>query len=567
MPKQISLLSIVVILAITLSACHSMPEHAKYIPKNATAVLSVDFAGMGKKIAWSAITGSKIFDEWKARPQQKDAVKGIDNAGIDFMNTMYVYVQSDKRFSGGQRITGLIPMDDADKFEAFLKKNFPQVSIKDQGKRKEAMVTENMYAGWNKKLLVVINAKPRDSWPMDIDNTGDSTTTAPQPAPTLDAAVLSAEMEKAFSVTGENALTGNRHFAALQKEGHDIALWVNYDDMMTDYMGKGAGSTSGLSLSSSLWKDAAFTSGLDFNKGNIVFEMKYYMPEELKEIGAEMGSTNVDKEMVEKLPTENLDMISAWHLSPKGLKSIMEKTGVLGLANIALGSSSTNVDEILGAFTGDMGFVSNNLSLAATQTPASSDSGAIKMIPDFKPNINYVYVIKINKKENFNKLLQLAVTSELLQSSGNNTYTTKNGGPDAPVMMINDKYAVISNKAETASAYLSGSNKGPKLSGLAAESVTGHPFGMFIDVQQVVKSIDPALAQAKMDPAMVAEAKKLVENFAVSGGDFKNSAFSSKSTLNFTNKEENSLIQILNFAIHMSDAQNKASIAYNMKMR
>ena len=563
MRQRILSISIIAVLAITLSACHSMPEHAKYIPKDAVAVVSVDISAMGKKMAWSAITGSKIFDEWKAHPSEKDAMKGIDNAGIDYMNTLYAYTKKDERFGGGLRITGLIPLDDAAKFETFLKKNFPTVTVKEQGKRKEAMINEHMYAGWDSKLLVIINANANEASTMHFDNTGD--TMAIQHAAPIDAAVLSAEMEKAFTVTKENELISNKHFMALQKEGHDISIWVNNDNMMNDYMGKEGASMSGLSLSSSLWKDAAFTTGFDFNKGSVKSEMKYYMPVELKDIAHELGSGSVDKEMVERLPTNNLDLVASWHMSPKGLKMTLEKTGVLGLANIAMASQNLTVDDVLSAFTGDMGFTMNDFAVTQTQMASESIADSNKTVPDYKTSANYVFVIKINKKENFNKLIQMGVTSQVLQSTGNNIYTLKNAGPESPMLMINDKYAVVSNKAENATAYLNSGNKGPKLTGLASESVTGHPLGMFFDVQQMVKSVDPAIKNNDMDPKVIAEAKKLVENMAMSGGEYKNDAFEWNMSMNFVNKDENSLIQILNFAMHMSDAQNKGTTAYNSK--
>lgn len=71
MRQKLALIAFVAGTVLLLSACHSLPDHAKYIPKNAVAVLSVDIENLGKKVAWNAITGSKIFDEWKARPRKK----------------------------------------------------------------------------------------------------------------------------------------------------------------------------------------------------------------------------------------------------------------------------------------------------------------------------------------------------------------------------------------------------------------------------------------------------------------------------------------------------------------
>ena len=46
-----------------MSACHHTPDHAKYIPKDALMVAEVNTKELSKKIAWSMITGSNLWDK------------------------------------------------------------------------------------------------------------------------------------------------------------------------------------------------------------------------------------------------------------------------------------------------------------------------------------------------------------------------------------------------------------------------------------------------------------------------------------------------------------------------
>ena len=124
-----------------------------------------------------------------------------------------------------------------------------------------------------------------------------------------DLAGLSAEMDNAFGVTKDNSIVSNVHFANLESEGHDITFWLNYGQLMDQYGANVSG--SGVSLSGTLWKDAAFTTGIDFKKGKITGDMRYYLPDEMKELGTELGATNVDKDMLDRLPNQNLDMLLA----------------------------------------------------------------------------------------------------------------------------------------------------------------------------------------------------------------------------------------------------------------
>src|ERR1700761_4557466 len=92
-----------------LGACNAVPDQTRYIPKDALAVAGINLKGLSKKIAWNVITGSKLYKEMQARiPEKntKDAMNSIEKAGIDFSSTLYVYVKTDTRARGSNRITG-----------------------------------------------------------------------------------------------------------------------------------------------------------------------------------------------------------------------------------------------------------------------------------------------------------------------------------------------------------------------------------------------------------------------------------------------------------------------------
>ena len=58
--------------AALLSACSSMPDHLRYVPKDAIAVTGINLRGLSKKIAWNLITGSKLFKEMQKRIPEKN---------------------------------------------------------------------------------------------------------------------------------------------------------------------------------------------------------------------------------------------------------------------------------------------------------------------------------------------------------------------------------------------------------------------------------------------------------------------------------------------------------------
>jgi hypothetical protein len=545
---------IVAVLATTMfAACSKIPDHVRYIPKDAVAVAGINLKSLSKKIAWNMITGSKLFKEMQSRiPEKttKDAMAGIEKAGIDAYNVFYVYVKTDTRFKGGNRIVGLVPLADAGQWESYIKQVFPKVEIKQHGDRKEASLGRDMYVGWNKKLLIMINvtsisADFGDDDDESLANTRVNITSG------NDKSDMSAEMDNAFGVTKENSIIGNPHFASLEAEGHDVDFWLNYGLLMNQYSGDVAEKMGGLSLSGALWKDAALTAGFDFKKGKITGDMHYYVPDELKDIGKEFGAVNADRDMIERLPDQNLGMVMAGHLSPKGLKGLLEKTGLLGLANVGLSTQGMNIDNILDAFTGDMAMVVNDFSLTA-ESVTDTFLGQPVVHQNQKPSLSVSYVVKINKKENFQTLVKLAKENGLKPTA--NGFVIPINDKDSIYIAINDQYAVASNKYANAAGFLAGDFKTQKMPEAASATVVGHPGSAYIDIHQLFNNIDPGISHSAHDSAMIAESKKLLSNVGISGGEFKNDAFEYHLSINFTNTEENSIIELMDYGMKINDA-------------
>jgi hypothetical protein len=579
MLRHLQIIALVCAIAI-LGSCNSMPDTARYIPQNAIVAVGIHTNEIGKKIAWNAITGSKLLDELKKR-KLADNNTSIDPEamGIELNSVTYIYMKSDKRFSNGNRVTALIPLEDAAKWEDYVKRSFPNAAVKTQGERKEAMLANGMYTGWSKNLLIVMNTfeMPKDynvtQYMSDTHIEGDDTTNitvsitdtvaqaTPTPtAPAIDEAQLLAEMDNAFNIKKENSLVENKRFTKLETGGHDITVWVNYDEIMSAYGVQGMSGMMGINLSNALWKDAAFAAGFDFEKGKITGNMQYYSPEEMKEVAKEMGKESASKEMIDMLPLKQPNMAFTWHLSPKGLKGTLDKMGLLGFANLALSQQNLSADYIFDALTGDMAFVVNNFKVKTDTSGVSyynmdmtGDSTA--HTKNYTPDAKFLYALKIGKKENFDKLLQLAVTNKVLINTGNNTY--KVGDNNQMMVVTNDKYLVCANDATHAQAFLQGNNKKDKKDENIG-STLNHPVGMYINLQSMFNSFNPGDMSSAKDSLMFVTSKNLLQRVDMHGGEFNSGSFNYDISVSFMNKEENALLQLIDFAVKMSEIEKQA---------
>jgi hypothetical protein len=316
--------------------------------------------------------------------------------------------------------------------------------------------------------------------------------------------------------------------------------------------------TGGVALSNTLWKDAAMTVGIDFNKGKIAGDIAYYLPEKLKNVGVEFGSANIDKDMLQRLPAQNMDMLIATHCAPKAIKTMMDTTGLTGIANSSLADGPFTLDDILDAFSGDFAFNMNDLNVV------SKDNGV-------KTSVNMNFVIKLNNKDHFNKLYQMAVG--MLQTMNPAVIKPNDNSLVVPLMdesndtvfyQMDDKYAMLSNKRGNISGFFNGSFVNEKSASPAFGDVTAHPWAMYFDIQQFSKNIDPSsLISNSADSLKLEASRHLLKSITFNGGEFVRNAMNYKIDISFMNTDNNALLTLLDYSMKLQDADKTTASNIN----
>jgi len=137
---------------------------------------------------------------------------------------------------------------------------------------------------------------------------------------------------------------------------------------------------------------------------------------------------------------------------------------------------------------------------------------------------------------------------------GKNMYAMPISETDSLYIVRTDQYAIASNKKANIDAYIQGTAK--QKMPADANAVYGHPFSMYFDIQQLAKAIDPGLNHSAHDSAIIVESKKLLDNVVIGGGEYTDDAFHYHIDINFMNKDENSLIEIMDFGMKVNDINN-----------
>lgn len=553
--KKLPVIAIIGML-LCISACHSIPDHAKYIPSNALMVAEVNTKELSKKIAWSMLSSSNLWDKiWKGKnkidsAKQSAFIKNMQEAGVDELNTFYVYLINNPKNEEEACFVALIPLKDAHKWEAFVQKNFDNISIKEQNKRKESLLAEQIYAGWNNNLLVLISIQnTKDYYQGSASSTLSQNLSEPH---------FAEQLNNAFQVSDENSLLKDKRFTAFEKQAHDFGFWINFDAVMNSYGARNLSSYAGmgLSVSNSMWRNSAFSAATNFLKGRVATDITFYSSDAFKEINLENQPTNVDDDLVQRVPNKHLDFIAAYKMSPMATQKTIEKLGMLGLANNFLKEADLSIEEILSAFTGNMLFAVNNFNqtkeiLYFDSTDKSS------AFANYKTDLDLMFAIQLNNTQAFQKIINLGVEANMLEHSSENTYQLKSNtsSKDSSIIMIKDKIAVFANKTSLAQAYLEGKNTA-QTPLIIKENIMKHPMGIYFDFQNWAQRNKDAFVANKADSITLYASLNTFKDFTFNGGTLKDNAYHYKLNINFMNDKESSLISLIEYSKLLQEAQS-----------
>lgn len=547
---KISKIIIMAFIVITVFSCNKIPNHAKYIPKNALGVFAIDMDKLSKKLIWNVLTGSEIFDEMQKdikNEESKKAMKDFSNIGIDPATTLYIFYTGNMKDENHPCL--LAGMKDVSKFESFLSKNYPAITVVDNKEFKSCLIESKFILSWNKEAAIATMINNRFSY--ETDSTGAEIVVPDMVNEEKDKNYL----KELFALNSNNAITSNDNFKKLQNDGHDFSLWVNYEELYKQNKDLNTAELKAF-IKDDYFRDAALATGFDFEKGAVDMEMDYYFSKELAAIYKKYSNENMDEKLVNSIPSKDIDLLVAYNLKPKMIEDFLKEFKLDGLANLGLVAVGTSMETILSAFKGDMVFALTDMKLKTKDTTQNPDI-YVSDIPDF----NLTYAMNVNQLSSLQSLLDKGVSQSLLVKNGN-TYSMPYS--DEGALMFDKDKLVFSNQKTTAQAFME--NKGNAKEGLPADvwkNIVNNPITMYANIKKMM-SVIPMEATSEMEKQLLADLQSMFTYAQIYGGKMKGNANHLEGNLYFSNKEENAMIQLINLGIKMKkeqDSRNKNIIA------
>lgn len=517
------LLLIIPAFLILLGSCKNIPDHTKYIPEDAMAVVAINTKELSKDVAWSVLKGTDLFK--KLDKKKRDSSDGFrfERSGIDILNTSFLYVRSDARYgnkySPGMQKVLLVPLKSAKEFEAEMKRILPNKEIQEVDGRKVLEISYSGNAIWTKDLLVITDK----AYNMSDDD-------------------YKTIVNEIFNV--KTSLGANKKFKALQAENHDIYAWINYETfgklMMDNAMGRGGvGAILGsLANTEKMMKGAIATVGVNFEDGKIVSNVKYYPSAEMKGIYEDMYQ-KPDAAFMDLLPKDNMNGIMATKISPDATMKLIDKMGVKGILNLELGKMDLSIEDILASIKGDIVVSVNNFRSVQKDNPMAAYYPDLALEPYYTYDMDVVFGMKLNDKATLQKVITLMGSS--LDSIDENTYYAIQREDTICIKLTND-YLVVSNNISSANGFVNGTFKGGNQSE-GYKYVANKEYGMFVDLHSF---LDQVRASGR-DSASTVAVKQLFKDVKMGASGMNKDASEGEMEITFQDQNENSLLQLINF--------------------
>ncbi|MES2775109.1 MAG: DUF4836 family protein [Bacteroidota bacterium] len=547
---------------VLLASCgKKAPGYTRYIPKDASNVISIDVKSMLTKLNSDSLTVENMLGVLKDTAHPGHYTMAISkynelkDAGIDFESKVYISVSSLETMNtgGSPEVQMVAGVKDAAKLEAFLKKQ-EGISGIVKGDGFSYVNEEDHVIGWNSDALMVLSEGHRRSYEDYMPD--DSTGSRPKSESNVTGAVE--KLKKYFKLEKKESILSVDGFNDLQGKQGDITIFnqANLD-------GINAMAFAFVPKLKELIEGTYSSTVINFEDGKAVVENKSFVSKKMGEILKKYAGPEVDLAMIENYPSQNINGVIAFSFNPQLIPAFIRETGLDALLGLGLAQTGMGLDDFAKVFKGDFAVAVSDFAVVTQEVGKDSESYRSE-----RPTAKMIFTAKIGDKAAFDKLVSFAVKEGGVIRNGNMLVMAENGVavPDMPfaISTANDMLTFASDSA-TLAAFQSKTQKIGLPDDVKAK-LKGNSIAAFFDIEKVLNGISPSLFDSSQTgPANIfSRAKTTFKNGWFTTNNFDGKSVTGKGELVFSDSKKNSLAQLVRFSMYAAQ-EGKAHKAANMK--
>ena len=519
------------------SCSKKVPEQTKYIPKDASAVFSINPKQMADKLNNNHVNIDSIMKAATAGDTtMRWTMEDIKNSGIDMDADVYLFVQQAGSIMSGQSsVIGFVgALHSTSDFEAFLKRKMPSVQFQKANNYSYANLKEGFVAGWNDNVALIAKATS-----MNMQNGQMSS---------ADFGASQKALTTYFTQKEDASIASVDAFKDAAKEKADMHLFTSSNAALASIP------MLGMSKASDLLKDLYSASTINFEDGKVVIESKAYTNDMLADTLKKYAGAKVDMDMLDKYPGA-VNGFAVFSFNPKLLTAIMNIAGVTATANQGLQQLGFTVDDVTSAFKGDFAVIFSNFGMEEKTIPGSPGN-------TFKqPTAKLLINAAIGNKAAYDKIVTaLAAKDIMVQQNGQ--YVLKDmaeGTANGFVMNADGKNLLVASDASLLQQYKAGTGKVTLPQGIE-DKAKGNAVAFYADIASMLNAIPPDTT----DQAMINGAKQTFKDAIITSENISGNTIKGHLEVRMVNDKENSLAALTRYFGTVASAMDKMKAAGGM---
>jgi hypothetical protein len=521
------LTAVAVIATLFFASCKNSGSSDLHIPKDAAMVFYMNTSSLTSKLSWKEIKETGWFKEAYEKEDDSVTKKILDNpeaSGVDMKSDFAFFM---KKQGNGGYMAAEGKIKNASDFEAIVKQNNSGEKVEKSGSLNYVKTGKGIVS-WNNSSFIILNDAPMFSQLNPL--AGGSYQEEDNSFGTDSLVKFATEL---LDLKSSNSINDDDRFADMLKTSGDLYFWVNSES----YMSSLGGGMMSMFKFGDIFKGNASAVTFSFDDGKISSKAKQYYGAAMQKLMENYKPKNVDAALINRIPSQDVIGAIAFNFDPVWLKEFIKAMGFDGMVNGYLGKIDYSLDELVNALGGEFLFSVSDLTITKKEVtyPPFYEGGQPYTDTQTKPDFNILVASSVKNKTSFEKLLDIARNNMM--------------GKDTSVAYkLSDSWFAAGNKAETVDKFLAGGNNKVPF----ADRMSGHPAGMFVDLQKIFKA---TFNGGMMDSTSFDLASKTWQDVLATGGEYKNGIATFDFVINMVDTKTNSLKQLSQFADKMYASQ------------
>ena len=349
----------------------NLPSYIKYIPQEATKVVSFDSKNVFKKVALESIFDLSFYQLIKDILKKEgisNKDEGPEELGFSLFSSYYFYTvektDTTQNFHGS-----IIPLDNAKKFSDFMVEKYSRRLIELENFR-FVQTTENSIVAWNDEIMMLVGGHK-------------------DPARVL---IKLADLNNSNNLIGQN-----ESFQDFHQEDFEVGTWFNVEVLYRQNSTKAA-ILGQLGVTPEKLRGSYLTSYLYFIDGAVDMELNFHFNEDMGKTLPGLFVSNNNQDLMKHMILDQIPLIGRFSLDMGiGNKIIASNQGDYGLiGNMII---SQGVPKML---SGDFSVSLNHVSMKEVKKYSFLTETYDTIL---EPNYEFLAGVTLKEKQQFMELI------------------------------------------------------------------------------------------------------------------------------------------------------------------